>query len=81
MAGFAADAVVEGQSGDGAAGEKAGCHAEGEGWVVLVQAVDDADDLQDAEAAESDERDAFVGLLAPDRDDLRDEEQGVAEEA
>ncbi len=42
-----------------------------EGAVLLQHAVGDADDLQNAEAAEGDERDAFVGLFAPNGDGLR----------
>ncbi len=47
---------------------------------MLVTAVDDADELQDVEAAEGDERDAFVGFLAPDGERLGDEECGVAQQ-
>jgi hypothetical protein len=63
---FAAQAVEDGQGGYGAAGEKTGGHAEDQREIVLVEAVDDTDCLQDAESAEGDERDAFVGFLAPD---------------
>ena len=48
---------------------------------MLIEAVEDTDDLEDAEAGEGDEGDAFVGLLAPDGDDLGDEEECVADEA
>ena len=52
---FAAEAIKDGEAGYGAAGEQAGGHAEDEGQVVLIEAVDDGDDLQDAEAGEGDE--------------------------
>jgi hypothetical protein len=41
--------------------------------------MDNSDGLQDAEAAKRDERDALIGLLAPDSDDLRNKEESVAE--
>ena len=72
---------MEGQEGDGAAGEEARGHSVSDGRIVLVEAVEDADDLEDAESREGDEGDALVGLFAPDGDDLGDEEEGVADES
>ena len=74
-------AIKDRESSYGAAGEEACAEAEDQRVVVLVEAVNDADDLQDAEAAEGDQRDAFIGLLAPHRDGLRHKEQCVAEQA
>jgi len=72
-----AQAVKNSEAGDGAAGEQAGSHAEDQGKILLVKPVDDANGLEDTEAAEGQQRDAFVGFLAPDGDDLGHEEQGI----
>lgn len=76
-----AHAVVHRQHRHRAAGEKAGCHAQRQREVVLVAAVHNAHYLQHAESAEGDQRNAFVGLFAPQRDGLRHKERCVAEEA
>jgi len=70
----AANTIEKGQRGDGAATQKAGRHAKNQRRVLLVKSVNYADRLQNAEAAKRDERDAFIALLAPDRQHLGDEE-------
>jgi hypothetical protein len=76
----AAKAVDDSEEGDRSARQKAHSQADDKGPVVLIEAVYDADDLQDAKAAEGDERDAFIGLFAPEGDGLRDEERCIAEQ-
>jgi hypothetical protein len=78
---LAANAIEDREAGYGAAGEQASSHAKGQGQVVFVEAVNDGDHLQDAESREGDERDALVGFLAPDGDDLRDKEHRITEQA
>lgn len=76
-----AEAVEDGLGGDGSAEEEAGGHAEDEGAVVLVDAVEDADGLEDVEAAEGDEGDSFRGFGAPESDGLGEEEEAVYDES
>src|SRR3569833_2251884 len=74
------ESIEDRQAGDGAAGQQTGGHAEDERRIALICTVNDPDDLKDAKAAKCNERDALVGFLAPDGDDLRDKEQSVAEQ-
>ncbi len=79
--GLLAEAVEDGLRGYRSAEDEAGGHAEDQGEVVLVDAVEDADGLEDVESAEGEEGDAFGGFLAPEGDGLREEEEAVDYEA
>jgi hypothetical protein len=73
--------VVERESGDGAATQQACGHTENQRKILLIEPMHDADRLQDAEAAERNQRNALVGLLAPDSECLGHKEQRIAQQA
>jgi len=74
-------AIKDRESSYGAAGEEACAEAEDQRVVVLVEPVDHANDLEGAESAEGHQRDALIRFLTPQGDGLRNEQQGVAEQA
>lgn len=71
------EAIEDRLNGDGAATEKTGYHAEEEGAILLIEAVENSYGLEQIKTAEGYERDSLRGLLAPKRDSLRNEEQAV----
>lgn len=72
--------VVHRQQRHRAAGQQAGRHAQRQREVVLVAAMHNAHHLQHAEAAKGDQRNAFVGLFAPQRDGLRHKQRRIAQQ-
>ena len=74
----APETIEDRKCGDTATRQEAGCHAKKQGKIVLIDVVHNADGLQHAQSAEGDQRDAFIALFAPYRDDLRNEEQCVS---
>jgi hypothetical protein len=75
----AADAVDHCQESNRSASKKACAKANDQRSVILIKSMDDSNHLQDAKAAKGDQRDAFIGLLAPDSQGLGYEERSIAE--
>src|SRR5579863_9040388 len=63
------------------AAQEARRHAENQGRIPLIDPMNHADHLQHTKPAKCDQRDSFIGLLPPNRQYLRYEEQGVAQKA
>ena len=72
--------IKEGENGNRAAAEQARGDAQGQREIPLVESVDDADGLEHTKSSEGDQRDAFICLLPPHGDRLRNKQQRIAEQ-